>query len=160
MSNSATALTIVGNLVDDPEVRFTTKGVACANFSVAVNHKTFDATTKRWEDVRTDFHRVTVWRSLAENVAESLRKGDRVVVVGHLGSSQYEDREGNKRISWEITATSVGPDLMFASATPKKTEYHNAKKSGSKPDPWKDEETRNEPRETLENERKSSRARR
>lgn len=124
MSNGTTNITIVGNVVDDPELRVTPKGIACANFSVAVNRKVFDPTTKKWEEQGTDFHRVNVWRSLAENVSGTLRKGDRVIVVGSLKSNTYEDREGNKRTAWEITATSVGPDLMFASADVRKTEYH------------------------------------
>lgn len=124
MSNGASPITIVGNIVDNPEVRFTKAGVACANFSVAVNHKTFDPTTKKWEDNGVDFYRVTAWRSLAENIADSVGRGDRVIVFAEQKSSQYEDREGNKRTSWELTARAVGPDLMFASAEVKKTEYH------------------------------------
>ncbi|HEY1213249.1 MAG TPA: single-stranded DNA-binding protein [Bryobacteraceae bacterium] len=116
MSNGSTPITIVGNLTGDPELRFTAQGVAVANFSVAVNRKTFNQGTKRWEDSGTDFHRVTVWRSLAENATESLKRGDRVIVQGTLESNQYETREGEKRITWEITGYAVGPDLMFATA--------------------------------------------
>lgn len=122
MSNGSTPITLVGNLTGDPELRFTAQGVAVGNFSVAVNRKTFNQGTKRWEDAGTDFHRVTVWRSLAENVAESLKRGDRVIVQGTLESSVYETKEGEKRTSWEVTAYAVGPDLMFATADVKKVE--------------------------------------
>ena len=124
MSNGATPITITGNLVDDPELRFTPSGQAVASFTVAVNRKKFDSETKRWEDEGTDFHRCSAWRSLAENIAGSLLRGHRVVVDGILRSSQYEDREGNNRVAWEITAHSVGAELTFASVKVDKTAYH------------------------------------
>ena len=122
MANGTTPITVVGNLTDDPELRFTSAGVAVANFSVAVNRKAFNQENKRWEDVATDFHRVTVWRSLAENVAESLGRGDRVIVQGTLESSNFEAKDGSKRVAWEITGYAAGPDLMFATATVKRVE--------------------------------------
>lgn len=132
MSNGSVPITIVGNLTGDPELRFTQQGVAVGNFSVAVNRKTFNQGTKRWEDAGTDFHRVTVWRSLAENVAESLRKGDRVIVQGTLESSNYETKEGEKRVSWEITGYAVGPDLMFATTEVTKVEVKKESSRGSR----------------------------
>lgn len=132
MSNGTTPITLVGNLTGDPEIRFTSSGVAVGNFSVAVNRKAFNQANKRWEDVGTDFHRVTVWRSLAENVAESLKRGDRVIVQGTLESSEYETKTGEKRISWEVTGYAVGPDLMFATANIKKVEIKKADDSRSR----------------------------
>lgn len=113
-NNGTVSVTVVGNLTADPELRFTPSGNACVKFTVALNRKTFNTDTKKWVDAGTDFHYVTAWRLLAENVAASLSKGDRVIVQGNLKSNTYEDREGNKRTVWELTAEAVGPDLMFA----------------------------------------------
>ena len=111
-----TPITIVGALGADPEIRFTPSGKAVASFQVAVNRRRKDQ-TGQWVDDGADWHRVQAWGTLAENVAESLTKGTRVVVTGRLESRDWEDREGNKRTSWEITAQGVGVDLSFATAT-------------------------------------------
>ena len=111
-----TPITIVGALGADPEIRFTPSGKAVASFQVAVNRRRKDQ-TGQWVDDGADWHRVQAWGTLAENVAESLTKGTRVVVTGRLESREWQDREGNKRTSWEITAQGVGVDLSFATAT-------------------------------------------
>ncbi|MFK5257123.1 single-stranded DNA-binding protein [Propionibacterium freudenreichii] len=111
----STPITIVGALGADPEIRFTPSGKAVASFQVAVNKRRKDQ-TGQWVDEGADWHRVQAWGTLAENVAESLTKGIRVIVTGRLESRDWEDREGNKRTSWEITAQAVGADLSFATA--------------------------------------------
>ncbi|MFF4709773.1 single-stranded DNA-binding protein [Streptomyces sp. NPDC001297] len=129
-SNNGTPITLVGNLTDDPELRFTPNGVAVAKFSVAVNRRTYDAQAGEWRDAGTDFHRVSVWRSLAEHVAETLAKGTRVIVVGDLRQRSWTDEKTNeKRSAWEVDASAVGPDLAFATATVSKV----AKTSGAAP---------------------------
>lgn len=135
MSSATTPVTIVGNLTDDPELRFTSSGVAVANFSVAVNRRQFDRQANEWKEAGTDFHRVTVWRSLAENVAGTLAKGARVIVVGDLKQRSWMDeKSGEKRSAWEVEGSAVGPDLTFATATVSKV----AKSQGSAPgdDTW------------------------
>jgi single-strand DNA-binding protein len=132
---ATTPITIVGNLTDDPELRFTPSGAAVAKFSVAVNRRTFDRQTNEWKESGTDFHRVTVWRSLAENVAGTLTKGMRVMVVGDLKQRSWTDEKTNeKRSAWEVEGSAVGPDLTFATATVSKV----AKSQGSAPgdDAW------------------------
>lgn len=122
MTTNGTAITIVGNLTDDPELRFTPSGAAVAKFSVAVNRRTFDRQTNEWKEAGTDFHRVSVWRDLAEHTAETLTKGMRVIVVGDLRQRTWTDEKTNeKRSAWEVTADAVGPDLTFATATVTKT---------------------------------------
>ncbi|MFF4963243.1 single-stranded DNA-binding protein [Streptomyces sp. NPDC001222] len=129
MSNG-TPLTIVGNLTDDPELRFTPSGVAVAKFQVAVNRRTYDRQAGEWKESGTDFHRVTAWRTLAENVAGTLAKGMRVMVLGDLRSRSWDDtKTGEKRYGWEIEASAVGPDLTFATAVVSKV----AKSSGAAP---------------------------
>ncbi|MFE5809449.1 single-stranded DNA-binding protein [Streptomyces sp. NPDC056491] len=132
---NGTRITIVGNLTDDPELRFTPSGSAVAKFSVAVNRRTFDRQANEWKEAGADFHRVTAWRTLAENVAATLAKGTRVIVVGDLRQSSWkDDKTGETRYSWELAAEAVGPDLTFATATVAKV----AKTSGSAPgdDAW------------------------
>lgn len=111
----STPITIVGALGADPEIRFTPSGKAVASFQVAVNRRKRDQ-SGAWTDDGADWHSVQAWGALAENVAESLTKGTRVVVTGRLESREWQDREGHKRISWEITAQAVGADLSFATA--------------------------------------------
>lgn len=110
-----TTITIIGALGADPELRFTPSGKAVASFQVAVNKRRKDQ-SGAWVDDGADWHSVQAWGTLAENVAESLTKGTRVVVTGRLESREWEDREGNRRTSWEITAQGVGVDLSFATA--------------------------------------------
>jgi single-strand DNA-binding protein len=106
---------IVGNLVDDPELRYTPNGAAVANFRVAVNRR-FQDPSGQWKDGETSFFRINAWRTLAENVAESLTKGSRVVVTGRLRSRSWENQEGETRSAVEIEADEVGPSLRWATA--------------------------------------------
>ncbi|WP_224277877.1 single-stranded DNA-binding protein [Nocardioides lacusdianchii] len=116
-----TTITVVGNLVDDPELRFTPSGAPVANFRIASTPRTFDRQTNEWKDGDTLFLACAVWRQAAENVAESLTRGMRVIVQGRLKSRQYETREGEKRTVFEIDVEEVGPSLRSASAKVTKT---------------------------------------
>lgn len=111
-----TVITVVGNLVDDPELRFTPSGAAVANFRIASTPRTFDRQTNEWKDGEALFLSCSVWRQVAENVAESLQRGMRVVVQGRLKSRQYETREGERRTVFEIDVDEVGPSLRYATA--------------------------------------------
>jgi single-strand DNA-binding protein len=111
-----TVITVVGNLVDDPELRFTPSGAAVANFRIASTPRTFNRQTNEWEDGEALFLSCSVWRQAAENVAESLTRGMRVVVQGRLKARSYETREGEKRTVFEIEVEEVGPSLKFATA--------------------------------------------
>lgn len=111
-----TVITLVGNLVDEPELRFTPSGAAVANFRMASTPRTYDRNSGEWKDGDTLFLSCAVWRQAAENVAESLQKGMRVIVQGRLKSRQYETREGEKRTVFEIDVDEVGPSLRSATA--------------------------------------------
>ena len=111
-----TVITVVGNLVDDPELRFTPSGAAVANFRIASTPRTFDRQTNEWKDGDALFLSCSVWRQAAENVAESLQKGMRVIVQGRLKQRSYETREGEKRTVFELEVDEVGPSLKFATA--------------------------------------------
>ncbi|NYD40014.1 single-stranded DNA-binding protein [Nocardioides panaciterrulae] len=111
-----TVITVVGNLVDDPELRFTPSGAAVANFRIASTPRTFDRQANEWKDGDALFLSCSVWRQAAENVAESLQRGMRVVVQGRLKSRTYETREGEKRTVFEIEVEEVGPSLKYATA--------------------------------------------
>ena len=117
-----TVITVVGNLVYDPELRFTPSGAAVANFRIASTPRTFDRQTNEWKDGDALFLTCSVWRQAAENVAESLQKGMRVVVQGRLKSRQYETREGEKRTVFEIDVDEVGPSLKYATAKVTRTQ--------------------------------------
>ncbi|MFJ8301340.1 single-stranded DNA-binding protein [Streptomyces sp. NPDC094447] len=111
-----TTITVVGNLVDDPELRFTPSGTAVAKFRVASTPRTFDRQTNEWKDGEPLFLSCSVWRQAAENVAESLQRGTRVIVQGRLKQRSYEDRENVKRTVFELDVEAVGPDLNRATA--------------------------------------------
>ena len=111
-----TIITLVGNLVDDPELRFTGSGVAVANFRVASTPRTFDRQSNEWKDGETLFMSCSVWRQYAENVAESLTKGTRVVVTGRLKQRSYETQAGERRTVVELEVDEVGPSLRSATA--------------------------------------------
>ena len=111
-----TVITVVGNLTDDPELRFTPSGAAVASFTVASTPRTFDKATNEWKDGDALFLRCSIWRQAAENVAESLTKGMRVVVQGRLRQRSYETREGEKRTVVELEVEEVGPSLKYATA--------------------------------------------
>ena len=142
-----TVITVVGNLVDDPELRFTPTGQAVARFRIASTPRFMDRQTNEWKDGDALFLTCSVWRQAAENVAESLQKGMRVVVQGRLKSRQYETREGEKRTVFEIDVEEVGPSLKYATAKVTRTQrsgggggYGGAPQGGSsgggQPDPW------------------------
>lgn len=114
MSQGETPVTIVGNIVNDPEVRRTPAGVAVANFRVASTPRRFDKTTNDWVDGEGLFLTCNVWRDQAEHVAESLSKGMRVIVTGNLRQRSYENREGQQRSVYEIEVHDVGPSLKWA----------------------------------------------
>jgi len=116
-----TVITIIGNLVDDPELRFTPSGAAVANFRIASTPRTFDRQAGEWRDGETLFLSCSVWRQAAENVAESLQKGMRVVVQGRLKQRSFETREGEKRTVFELDVDEVGPSLRSATAKVTKT---------------------------------------
>ena len=111
-----TPITLIGNLTADPELRFTPNGAAVANFTVASTPRTFDRQTNEWKDGDAMFLNCSVWRQYAENVAESLQKGTRVIVSGRLKSRSYETREGEKRTVFEVDVDEVGPALRYATA--------------------------------------------
>ena len=111
-----TVITVVGNLTDDPELRFTPSGAAVASFTVASTPRSFDKNTNEWKDGDALFLRCSIWRQAAENVAESLTKGMRVVVQGRLRQRSYETREGEKRTVVELDVEEVGPSLKYATA--------------------------------------------
>jgi single-strand DNA-binding protein len=113
-------VTIVGNLTDDPELRYTPGGAAVATFNVAVNRRTRDE-SGQWKDGETSFFKCNVWRQQAENAAESLTKGTRVIVIGRLRQRSWETPEGQKRTVIEIEVESVGPSLEWATASLTKT---------------------------------------
>ena len=116
-----TLITVVGNLTDDPELRFTPSGAAVANFTVASTPRNFDKNTNEWVDGEAMFLRCSIWRQAAENVAESLQRGMRVVVQGRLKERTYETREGEKRTVFEIEVDEIGPSLKFATAKVNRT---------------------------------------
>jgi single-strand DNA-binding protein len=116
-----TVLTIIGNLTNDPELRFTPSGAAVANFTVASTPRTFDKNSNEWKDGETLFMRCSVWREAAENVAESLTRGTRVIVSGRLRSRTYDTKEGEKRTVVELEVDEVGPSLRYATTKVSKT---------------------------------------
>ncbi|MER6913943.1 single-stranded DNA-binding protein [Streptomyces sp. NPDC000594] len=111
-----TTITLIGNLVDDPELRFTPSGAGVAKFRVASTPRVFDKTTNEWKDGESLFLTCSVWRHVAENVAESLTKGMRVIVQGRLRQRSYETAEGDKRTVYELDVEEVGPSLRNATA--------------------------------------------
>ena len=116
-----TIITVVGNLTADPELRFTPSGAAVANFTVASTPRNFDRQTNEWRDGEAMFINCAVWRQAAENAAESLQKGMRVIVQGRLKARSFETREGEKRTVFEIDADEIGPALKYATAKVTKT---------------------------------------
>lgn len=128
---SDTVITVVGNLTADPELRFVPSGASVANFTIASTPRSFNKDTKQWEDGEAMFIRVSAWRTLAENITNSLVRGQRVIVQGKLKARSYE-KDGQKRTAFEIEAEEVGPSLKFASqAAPAR-----AGASAGSSDPW------------------------
>jgi len=125
-----TPITVVGNLTADPELRFTPSGAAVANFTVASTPRTFDRQTNEWKDGEALFLNCSVWRQAAENAAESLVRGMRVIVQGNLKARSYETREGEKRTVFEIDVQEVGPSLKYATAKVQKTSRQGGGQGG------------------------------
>ena len=117
MAQGDTPITVVGNLVADPELRFIPSGAAVANFRIASTPRTFNRETNQWEDGEALFLTCNCWRQMAENVAESLTKGMRVVVTGKLRQRSYQTKEGENRTVFEVEVDEVGPSLRYASAS-------------------------------------------
>jgi single-strand DNA-binding protein len=131
-----TRITVVGNIGDDPELRFTPSGAAVVSFSVAVTPRRKDPNTNEWKDGEATWYRVNAWRGLAENIAETIKRGMRVIVVGNLASRAWENKDkGTSGVAWEVTAEAVGPDLTWATASVSKA----ARRGSDVPppdDPW------------------------
>ncbi|MEJ5914638.1 single-stranded DNA-binding protein [Pseudokineococcus sp. 1T1Z-3] len=117
-----TVITLVGNLTADPELRFTPSGAAVANFTVASTPRQFDRQSNEWRDGETLFMRCSIWREAAENVSESLHKGNRVIVTGRLVSRSYQTKEGENRTVNELQVDEVGPSLRYATAKANRTQ--------------------------------------
>ncbi|ANU79702.1 ssDNA binding protein [Arthrobacter phage Conboy] len=120
-----TTITVIGNLTNDPELRFTPSGSAVANFTIASTPRTFDRQSNEWKDGETLFLRASIWREAAENVAESLTKGMRVIVSGRLKSRSYDTKEGDKRTVIELEVDEIGPSLRYAQAKVNRTQRSN-----------------------------------
>ena len=121
MAAGDTVITLVGNLVDDPELRFTPSGAAVAKFRIASTPRYLDKQTNEWKDGESLFLTCNVWRQAAENVAESLQRGMRVIVQGRLKQRSYETKEGEKRTVYEVEVDELGPSLRNATAKVNKT---------------------------------------
>ena len=139
------AVTVVGNLTNDPELRFTPSGAAVASFTVASSSRYLDKATNEWKDGEPVYMRCSVWRQYAENVAESLTKGTRVIVSGRLKQRSYETREGEKRTVMELEVDDVGPALRYATAKVNRVQRQGGDFGGGAPagggaapadDPW------------------------
>ncbi|PZT95417.1 MAG: single-stranded DNA-binding protein [Gordonia sp. (in: high G+C Gram-positive bacteria)] len=130
MSQGDTPITVVGNIVADPELRFTPSGAAVANFRIASTPRRFNSQTNQWEDGEGLFLTCNVWRQAAENVAESLQKGMRVIVNGRLRQRSYETREGEKRTVYEVEVEEVGPSLKYATAKVTRTSRDSGQGGG------------------------------
>jgi len=128
-----TTITLVGNLTADPELRFTPSGAAVANFTVASTPRTFDRNSGEWRDGDAMFLSCAVWRQAAENVAESLQKGMRVIVHGRLKSRSYETRDGERRTVFEIDVDEVGPALRYATAKVSRNTGGGGGQGGARP---------------------------
>jgi single-strand DNA-binding protein len=126
-----TTITVIGNLTNDPELRFTPSGSAVANFTIASTPRTFDRQSNEWKDGETLFLRASVWREAAENVAESLTKGMRVIVSGRLKSRSYETKEGEKRTVIELEVDEIGPSLRYANAKVNRTQRSGGNGGGN-----------------------------
>ena len=136
-----TNLTIIGNLTEAPELRFTAQGKAVANFTVAVSKRVKDGND--WKDGPSSFYKCSLWDAAAENMTESLVKGQRVIVVGEIAQRSYETQQGDKRSVFEVTAQEVGPSLRWATAKVEKTTGNGPRRNAAprntpkaEDDPW------------------------
>ncbi|MDX3582976.1 single-stranded DNA-binding protein [Streptomyces europaeiscabiei] len=131
-----TVITVVGNLVDDPELRFTPSGVAVAKFRIASTPRVYDKQSNEWKDGESLFLTCSGWRQMAENIAESLSRGMRVIVQGRLKQRSYEDKEQVKRTVYELDVDEVGPSLTYASAVVTKKTGGSNRGGTPTDDPW------------------------
>jgi single-strand DNA-binding protein len=151
-----TVITVIGNLTSDPELRWTPSGAAVANFTIASTPRTLDRATQEWKDGEALFLRCSVWREAAENVAESLTRGSRVMAQGRLKQRSFDTKEGEKRTVIELEVDEIGPSLRYATATVSRAaraghgadagrqsggrsgsgDDHAVTGRGSSPDPW------------------------
>jgi single-strand DNA-binding protein len=136
-----TVITVVGNLTDDPELRFTPSGVAVAKFRIASTPRTFDKTSQEYKDGEPLFLACNIWRDAAEHVAESLQRGARVIVQGRLRQRSYETKEGEKRTVYELEVDEIGPSLRYATAKVQRMNRSGGGQQGQRPqqgdsDPW------------------------
>lgn len=132
-------ITIDGNLVEDPELRFTSAGLAVCSFRIAHTPRKFDKATNDWTDGPTVWLKCSLWRQYAENVAESLQKGQKIIVTGRLSDDSYEAKDGTKRTQFKIDVDDVGPVLRNATVAVSKTEREGGFITGRTPvadDPW------------------------
>jgi single-strand DNA-binding protein len=133
-------LTVIGNLTDDPELRFTPQGAAVAKFRVASTPRFLDKASGEWKDGEPTFLSCVVWRQMAEHVAESLQRGSRVIVTGRLKQRSYETREGEKRTVMELDVDEIGPSLRYATAKVQKLSRsggsNGSSGGGFGDDPW------------------------
>lgn len=135
MAQNNTPITMIGNLVGDPELRFTPSGAAVANFRMASTPRTFNKQTNQYEDGEALFLTVNVWRKMAENVAETFTKGMRVIVQGNLKQRSYQNKEGENRTVYEIEADEVGPSLRFSTAQMTRNPQENQAQGGQQQQP-------------------------
>lgn len=140
-----TIITVIGNLTNDPELRFTPNGAAVANFTVASTPRVYDKTAGEWRDGEALFLRCSLWRQAAENVAESLTKGTRVIVQGRLKQRSYETKEGEKRTVFELEVDEIGPSLRYATATVAKAGRTSGAAPAAGADPWATSAASDEP---------------
>ncbi|MEU1419212.1 single-stranded DNA-binding protein [Kitasatospora sp. NPDC005751] len=135
MSVGETPITVVGNLTDDPELRFTNTGVAMARFTIASTPRSYDKTSGQWKDGTALFLRATAWREVAEHATETLTKGMRVVVTGRLVQHNWQTPEGENRSMLGLDVDDIGPSLKFATAKVTKTQ-RTGTAPGAQTDPW------------------------
>lgn len=127
-----TVITVIGNLTDDPELRFTPSGAAVASFTIASTPRTYDKQANEWKDGTPLFLRCSIWRQAAENIAESLAKGMRVIAQGNLVQRSYETREGEKRTVVELQVEEIGPSLKYAVAKVERANRGNSNSGGQR----------------------------
>lgn len=129
-------VTVIGTLTADAELRFTPSGVAVASFTVAANERRYDRDSGQWTDGAATFLRCSAWRQAAENLAESVSRGDRVIVTGRLKQREYQTREGEKRTAYELDVDDVGPSVKWATTKVTKAQRSAGDTSGGSLDPW------------------------
>ena len=142
MAQGDTPITITGNLVADPELRFIPSGAAVTNFRVATTPRVYNRDTNQWEDGDAVFLTCNAWRDMAENIAESLAKGMRVIVTGNLKQRSYQTKEGENRTVYEIDVAEVGPSLRYATAQVNRTDRQGGQQGGQQPTGWQVKDNR------------------